>query len=109
MINKIALVLVLLATSSCAQNKGTVAKINQAVTNTNIGVCKDPRPQMCTMEYLPVCGLISNKAVKTYGNACGACSDIHVTQYVKGECENDALERFLDGSIGDALPKKSTH
>lgn len=60
--------------------------------------CSDPRPQMCTREYKPVC---ANRDTgircvttpcpaaewKTYGNACDACSDKAVTGYRPGACE----------------------
>ena len=48
--------------------------------------CKDPRPEVCTMNYLPVCGFDSNNNAKTYSNACSACSDKKVVKYIKNEC-----------------------
>lgn len=63
--------------------------------------CKDPRPEMCTMQYLPVCGNVAEAPVckpgmdcpavimmkkKTYSNSCSACSDPKVRSYTEGEC-----------------------
>ena len=64
---------------SCAHN--TVDE-RQSVT-----YCKDPRPQMCTRDYRPVCGLTNENTTKTYGNACGACGDINVSQHITGKCQ----------------------
>jgi len=49
-------------------------------------ICKDPRPQMCTMDYRPVCGAMTGGEKKTYSNGCSACSDLSVLSYVPGEC-----------------------
>jgi len=49
-------------------------------------VCEDPRPQVCTMDYRPVCGSLADGSVKTYANGCGACSDGKVSSWVEGEC-----------------------
>ena len=49
-------------------------------------ICKDPRPEICTMNYLPVCGFNSDNETKTYSNACAACSDKQVVSYKDGEC-----------------------
>jgi len=60
-------------------------------------VCTDPRPEMCTMEYAPVCAQRDNgiRCVQapcpstdlvTYSNACSACSDAKVYAYRLGEC-----------------------
>jgi len=51
-------------------------------------VCKNPRPQICTREYIPVCGTVAAE-VKTYGNACTACSDSNVSSYRTGACEKN--------------------
>jgi hypothetical protein len=55
--------------------------------------CADARPQICTMDYNPVCGYFSEdiKCIKypcasTYSNGCGACSDPKVAYFEKGEC-----------------------
>ncbi|MFT3807528.1 hypothetical protein [Arenimonas sp.] len=59
--------------------------------------CTDPRPQACTMDYRPVCATrdtgircvttpCPSSEQKTFGNACSACGDPKVSQYVKGEC-----------------------
>ena len=51
-------------------------------------VCKDPRPEMCTMDYRPVCAAKSDGSQATYSNGCGACSDPEVLEYRQGECES---------------------
>ena len=48
--------------------------------------CQDPRPEVCTMEYRPVCGVSQDGSKKVYGNACGACGQAEVQGYSAGEC-----------------------
>ena len=57
-----------------------------ALVSAEPEVCKDPRPQMCTMDYRPVCGAMTGGEKKTYSNGCSACSDLSVLSYVPGEC-----------------------
>ena len=60
--------------------------------------CQDPRPEACTQQYDPVCGLrdtgircittpCPSSEWKTYSNSCTACSDPDVSGYWPGECE----------------------
>lgn len=49
--------------------------------------CPDERPQMCTMDYRPVCGTTASGELKTFGNACGACADTIISGYSEGECK----------------------
>ncbi len=61
--------------------------------------CPDPRPEMCTMDFDPVCGYSEQTIYcirapcppivtkKTYGNACTACADSKVTYWIQGECQ----------------------
>lgn len=59
--------------------------------------CTDPRPQICTMDYTPVCATKDNRVrcvttpcqsteTKTYSNGCGACANPAVISYIPGEC-----------------------
>jgi len=50
--------------------------------------CTDPRPQLCTMDYRPVCAKKSDGTYRTYANGCGACSDSDVVEYLAGECSD---------------------
>jgi len=50
------------------------------------GQCADPRPQMCTRDYRPACGLRRDGGRQTYGNACTACSDPQVVSQAAGAC-----------------------
>ncbi len=50
-------------------------------------VCHDPRPQICTMEYVPVCGQDQAGKLRTYASGCTACADSKVTRYRSGSCE----------------------
>ena len=48
--------------------------------------CPAERPQVCTMEYNPVCATVKSVGQKTYSSACNACADDQVTQYLGGAC-----------------------
>jgi hypothetical protein len=49
--------------------------------------CTEPRPQICTMEYIPVCADLSDGTRRTYASGCVACSDANVVNYRPGQCE----------------------
>ncbi|CAN5149386.1 hypothetical protein BH10PSE6_BH10PSE6_12960 [soil metagenome] len=50
------------------------------------GTCADPRPQMCTRDYRPSCGIRRDGSRRTYGNACTACADPDVVSQGPGPC-----------------------
>ena len=60
---------------------------NTKTSESKITVCKDPRPQICTLIYLPVCATTKNAKEKTYASGCTACSDKNVISYREGACE----------------------
>ena len=60
-------------------------------------MCSEPRPEVCTAQYVPVCATrdtgvrcvttpCPSTERKTMGNSCSACSDPKVISYVPGEC-----------------------
>src|SRR5210317_1480395 len=49
--------------------------------------CTEPRPQVCSQDYRPVCAVTQNGSFKTYANGCSACSDPEVNSYRDGACE----------------------
>ncbi len=49
--------------------------------------CSEPRPQVCTMEYNPVCAHLSGGGQKEFASACNACASDAVGGYVSGACE----------------------
>ncbi len=52
----------------------------------DLTVCTEPRPEICTMDYNPVCGTLDNGGTRTFSNGCSACSDASVIGWVTGEC-----------------------
>jgi len=50
------------------------------------GPCANPRPQMCTMDYRPACGIRRDGSSKTFSNACSACADADVVTQAAGAC-----------------------
>jgi hypothetical protein len=64
----------LLVLSACAA---------QPVANT---ACAEPRPQLCTMEFLPTCAVLADGGRKEFASPCTACADAVVAGYVNGPC-----------------------
>jgi len=52
--------------------------------------CTDPRPQVCTMEYAPVCASLSKGGTADYSSGCNACADDAVVSFETGPCGDDA-------------------
>ena len=60
-----------------------------AVTETPLPAghpCEDPRPQVCTMNYEPVCGYTAEGTAETFSNSCSACSNPQVVVYQGDKC-----------------------
>lgn len=49
--------------------------------------CGEPRPQICTAIYAPVCAVYEDGSRKTAGSACSACGDPEIIGSTPGECE----------------------
>jgi hypothetical protein len=49
--------------------------------------CIEPRPQICTMDYTPVCAALVSGQEKTYSNGCSACADVNVVSHRPAACE----------------------
>jgi len=67
-------------------------KSDDAIEKPPVTSCAEPRPQACTMEYIPVCGHRYDGERKTYPNACTACSDSDVSGRHPGPCDEPAPE-----------------
>ncbi len=48
--------------------------------------CSVERPQVCTMEYDPVCADLVTGGRETYSSPCNACADDAVAGYLRGAC-----------------------
>lgn len=75
-----ALAIAFMILTSCAETP--VPPVESALTT-----CEDPRPQVCTMIYAPVCALRTDGSEETLASACNACADETVISHVDGACE----------------------
>jgi hypothetical protein len=76
--------LLVAATSGCAATGDPPPPPNDA---PDLVTCSDPRPQMCTMQYDPVCARLGSgdaAELKSYSNGCTACSNPAVSAYRPG-------------------------
>lgn len=55
-------------------------------------LCEEPRPQICTREYNPVCGTLKDGSQVTGSTGCTSCSDPKVVGYVMGACLTVSLD-----------------
>ena len=72
----VAIFLIAFSASACSTTKKKV----------NLMKCPDERPEMCTMQFDPVCGILNDDTRKTFSNACSACANKLVIGYQQGEC-----------------------
>ena len=70
-------IITLLLLSACASQQQPTGSMTQ---------CTEPRPQVCTMEYAPVCAALNAGGSREYSSACNACADDAVTGYADGAC-----------------------
>ena len=52
----------------------------------DIVICQQPRPQICTREYNPVCATLKDGSLRTGATGCSACADPDVVSYTRGAC-----------------------
>ena len=90
---RLSLALCAIVLLACSQHdRGTTGSRGFAVE------CKEPRPEMCTQDYRPVCATRDNgmrcvttpcdsTETKTYSNGCMACADPAVYFHHEGACE----------------------
>jgi len=67
----------------CASN----GEVNSEVPKANLTACEDPRPEVCTREYNPVCGVLKDGSLKTGSTGCTSCSNPDVVGYTIGACQ----------------------
>ncbi len=78
---------------ACSHEETSTAQ----TSSTPLIACQNPRPEICTFEYNPVCGQrdtgircvttpCPSTEWQTFGNACTACGDPAVAGYYPGEC-----------------------
>lgn len=56
----------------------------------NLVLCPSVRPEICTMEYMPVMGWLEDGSTQEYANKCGACADGAVVGYLPAESKQPA-------------------
>ncbi|RLA06346.1 MAG: hypothetical protein DRQ54_06690 [Gammaproteobacteria bacterium] len=66
---------------------GATIAAEETIADTSATQCVEPRPQMCTMDYRPVCATMGDGIEKTFANGCSACSDEEAKSWVEGDCE----------------------
>ncbi len=82
---QIATILLSLMAAGCAQ-PDTKSEPKEPARDPSRTVCVDPRPQMCTAEYRPVCAKLVNGKDETYSTGCTACADTKVVSYIPSAC-----------------------
>jgi len=71
---------------ACSSFNNEKNDINIEPGALDIILCEEPRPQICTREYNPVCAKLQDGSVKTYATGCTSCADSKVEGYTKGAC-----------------------
>jgi hypothetical protein len=73
-------------TAGCATTSEEENEINNEPGALDLILCEEPRPQICTREYDPVCATLKDGSSITAATGCTSCSDPEVIGYKKGAC-----------------------
>jgi hypothetical protein len=76
-----------LAAAACASSPGSAPGADVGQREAGAESCAEPRPQVCTMIYAPVCAEHRDGRFETHASACNACADETVLAYAEGVCE----------------------
>ena len=71
---------------ACATVGDEKNEINNELGASDLILCEEPRPQVCTHEYDPVCATLQDGSTKTFSTGCTSCSDPGVVGYKMGAC-----------------------
>ena len=74
------------APPSSQPSESAESKPPGAAPSPGFTICKEPRPEICTREYVPVCAHRNDGSLYTAGNACSACSDAQTLGHRPGAC-----------------------
>ena len=81
-----ALAAVMLCTLSSCATLNTASTPQNTADSTAV-MCSEPRPRVCTMEYMPVCAQLIDGGEQVFASKCNACADITVAAYIPQPCE----------------------
>jgi len=76
--------------AGCATSSDEKIDLNEPGA-LDIILCEEPRPQICTREYDPVCATLKDGSTRTGATGCTSCSDSEVVGYKVGACEAISL------------------
>lgn len=82
-----ALVAAMLATLSGCATLNAASTPPITADNSTAVMCSEPRPRVCTMEYMPVCAQLIDGGEQAFASKCNACADISVAAYIPQPCE----------------------
>lgn len=71
---------------ACVLLAGCATRASNSAALAPEQVCMEPRPQMCTMQYDPVCARHGDGRLETFSNGCNACADVTVVAWRPGAC-----------------------
>ena len=76
---------------ACATTSDEPIKRNYEPGELDLILCEEPRPQICTREYNPVCATLKDGGTKTGSTGCTSCSDPEVVGYKMGACSKEVV------------------
>ncbi len=85
------LILLSLLSIACATTADEKIEFNNEPGALDLILCEEPRPQVCTREYNPVCGTLQDGSTKTGSTGCTSCSDPEVVGYNMGVCTKEVV------------------